>query len=832
MINIKNLTKVYKSGHDEDINALDKINLKLPSKGFVCVLGRSGSGKTTLLNLIGGLDIPTVGNIIVDGIDITKSKRKAIEKYRNVSIGTIFQEFYLLDGYTVAENITFALELQGLEKEEIEKRLTDILKQVEMERFKNSQVSRLSGGQKQRVAIARTLIKNPKIILADEPTGNLDSESASLVVKILKEKSKNALVVLVTHNNTIANEFSDRIIELKDGLVISDKVLFQENLVLDSLLGHNPPKTNFKFSKLLKMTKHNILYKKVVLLFAVALYSISLGLVIYSSTINDYTKYDALTFSIEEKNQYIYPMQKYENKCVKNAFDKYICGLHHLEMTEADKQVLEENYSSYDSLFYSSFYAGLSLYDFNINDSSNFKYMDESYHQIFTDAVVVDDFSKFKSALRYGNYPTTDNEVIISDYSADLLLKYKIIDATTMKDIVGKSLLHKSGFIMSISGILKTDYDSLYNKVNFNDTNALELEQLTNDMYNYRLQYMKIYAMEVFVDNFNNIDFVTLKRNIDYGKNDLFTNIRAYDTGSLNIIAENSNVNGLWLSTSQLIYLTDDKDDFISSAEAEAFLNGNNSICLDMLGNNFNFSVDRVLISSMTCFYVSGIYFNNDDLYIDELLISQNYFDNLHFNSGDFNNIYVDLSNDSLKNKNFIKLVDITDKSKKDEWWVENRDYNEVHYTFNMPLVQYLNNSDYIMTGIKNIANSGMYIFILLTLIVVSLFLLYKVDKNKKSLGTLRALGVKNINIYQMLLLEVLIISLISWFLAIPIGHMFIRDANSKLVEEFIVNITFFKVGINNILLSLLLAIVISIITTIVPLIKVFKMKPINVIKD
>lgn len=224
MLEIRNLTKTYKTKAGE-VNALCGVDIDLPGRGMVFILGRSGSGKSTLLNIIGGLDRPDGGDVVVGGESLCAMSEKELDKYRNLRVGFVFQEYNLIDSYSVGQNVSLALELQGrkAERSEIEK----WLKRLELcddagRTFYDRKTSELSGGQKQRVAIARALVKNPRVILADEPSGALDSSTGEELYELLRGLSKEKLIVVVTHDLEAAKKYGDRVIEMKDGSVMRD----------------------------------------------------------------------------------------------------------------------------------------------------------------------------------------------------------------------------------------------------------------------------------------------------------------------------------------------------------------------------------------------------------------------------------------------------------------------------------------------------------------------------------------------------------------------------------------------------------------------------------
>ena len=223
MIKLVNVYKYFNRGKKNEVKAIDNTSLDLPDKGIVTLLGPSGCGKTTLLNSIGGLSRINKGSIYIDGERITKRSVNKIDKIRSLKIGYIFQNFNLLDDETVFDNVSLVLKINGLkDKEEIKKRVNFCLESLGIYRYRNRYASMLSGGERQRVAIARAIVKDPEVIIADEPTGNLDSKNTIEVMNIIKSISRDRLVILVTHEKELAKFYSDRIIEISDGKIVKD----------------------------------------------------------------------------------------------------------------------------------------------------------------------------------------------------------------------------------------------------------------------------------------------------------------------------------------------------------------------------------------------------------------------------------------------------------------------------------------------------------------------------------------------------------------------------------------------------------------------------------
>lgn len=220
MIELKNLEKHYTSRKGVVTKALNDLSVTFPSKGLIFILGKSGSGKSTLMNILGGLDVADSGEFKIEGKNIEGLSQIELDHYRNSHVGFVFQDFNIIDTFTIYQNIGLALQLQGQKADK--KQMDEMLEFVDLKDFGKRKGNEVSGGQKQRIAVARALIKNPRIILADEPTGNLDSKTSDQIMRLLKKVSENNLVVVVSHDPEEAEVYADRIIRIKDGKLADD----------------------------------------------------------------------------------------------------------------------------------------------------------------------------------------------------------------------------------------------------------------------------------------------------------------------------------------------------------------------------------------------------------------------------------------------------------------------------------------------------------------------------------------------------------------------------------------------------------------------------------
>ena len=264
MLQLKNITKNYLSG-DNEVQALKGIDIEFRENEFVSILGQSGCGKTTLLNIIGGLDRYTSGDLIINGKSTKEFKDKDWDTYRNYSVGFVFQSYNLIPHQTVLANVELALTISGVGKAERRKRAIEALQKVGLGDQINKKPNQMSGGQMQRVAIARALVNDPDILLADEPTGALDSKTSVQVMEILKEISKDRLIIMVTHNPELAEKYSSRIVKLLDGKIIDDSNPYkssEEDVKKARNKKDKSGKASMKFTTAVRLSLNNLMTKK------------------------------------------------------------------------------------------------------------------------------------------------------------------------------------------------------------------------------------------------------------------------------------------------------------------------------------------------------------------------------------------------------------------------------------------------------------------------------------------------------------------------------------------------------------------------------------------
>lgn len=311
MLQLQHISKVYHTGNQE-FHALKDISIRFRENEFVSILGQSGSGKTTLLNIIGGLDQYTSGDLLIQGKSTKQFKDRDWDSYRNHTIGFVFQSYNLIGHQTALSNVEIAMTLSGVSKAECKKRAIEALERVGLKDHLYKKPNQMSGGQMQRIAIARALVNNPKVVLADEPTGALDSETSVQIMELLKDIAKERLVIMVTHNPELAQAYSTRIVQVLDGNILSDSNPYEpteETKQVDIRF----KKTKMSYLTALALSFNNLLTKKgrtFLTAFAGSIGIIGIALILaLSNGVSDYVKKTqedtlvSLPLTISEKNQ-------------------------------------------------------------------------------------------------------------------------------------------------------------------------------------------------------------------------------------------------------------------------------------------------------------------------------------------------------------------------------------------------------------------------------------------------------------------------------------------------------------------------------------------------
>ncbi len=454
---VKDLRKVYKTKDAQSVKALDGVSFDLPEKGMVFVLGKSGSGKSTLLNVLSGLDKVDEGSIEICGKRITDLSEKELSNYRNSCCGFVFQEYNLIPELNVSENVMLSLQLQG--EKNTEQKVQEVLNQVGLPNYEKRKVTELSGGQKQRIAIARAIIKNPKIIFADEPTGALDQQTGENILDLLKEFSKEKLVIVVSHDVEFAHKYGDRIIELSDGKVINDSG--KEELTQEAKEEElKKPKLPIKAA--LKIGCSNFKYHPIRLIATVLLSVIAftfLGVSLNIATINPINKYVKAIYENNIEYTALYKYNTFPSDEQDMSLDQFLGDKNiSKEKTGITKADLEIFKSVYDGQV--SFVFAADIYSFQksivapFTEINEIKLTSDKHFAISSDGYMplsLADCEDLGFSI-IGELPTNQSEIAINDCMLNtymlsgLLEDNNVFPIKTATDIIGHkiSIVHNT----------------------------------------------------------------------------------------------------------------------------------------------------------------------------------------------------------------------------------------------------------------------------------------------------------------------------------------------------------------------------------------------------
>ena len=860
MIELKNVCKTYKSKKGSKTKALNNISLKFDEKGMTFILGKSGSGKSTLLNILGGLDKYDSGDMLILGKSSKDFNASLFDSYRNTYVGFVFQEFNILEDYNVYENIVLALQLQqkDIDKEKID----NLLDKLELSDLKTRKVNELSGGQKQRVAIARALIKDPKIILADEPTGNLDSKTGKQVMDLLKEISKEKLVIIVSHDTESADKYGDRIIEIKDGSVIKDT---KECVTKGDKDTYKPIKSKLPFKDSFKLGIGSLRHKKIKLVFTILL---TIGTLLFLSimdTLSNYNVEEAHSKLLVDKKEESIKIEKYYffNK----KYDKYdFYNKDQVKLTiEDEKYINSKLKNKYYPIYklqesYSFMQIGEAL---KIGDIAHNSFYLEMGAYRTLNIVVVDNFNDFTKEKIIGRYPSNYNEILIPNYMADLIIEGGITtyekndvdefsDDYTFKpkdyeDIINsnKTFYFGSKGKVKIVGIIDYDlskYNSLKNKEY--DYGAMTDEQydlLDELILKEKNLYNNVYVTNGFIEkldvaNIEELDENTVFFNLDSDSIDLqregyyiapaiLQNELEYYDGTKWVKTKKLNKNDVIINIYQLMqgssqdyekglekYISNNPDVDVETLEKRYFVNYIKDF--DVIGKKVNLKVkNRIdeVVNDYKDLNIIGITGFSDTQ-------SRNYY----------------LSND-LVGEYKIEVI------QKTGYLVPMSDYKDFKYMLTtfpynseiQAVTPYSEEVTMLVRTIDILKDIAFYVSLVLfifTVFLIGNFIMTSIHYRKKEIGVLRALGARSIDIIKIFLWEGIVMSFISATIASILLVLVTNLLNNVIMAGTNLILTPFILNIRQFVLIYLVVFIVTIISSIIPIIKISKMKPIDAI--
>lgn len=850
MIEFRNVSKSYKNKKKVVTEALKNVTFTLPNNGMIFILGKSGSGKSTLLNILGGLDNCDTGEIYVDSKKISDFKEKDYDYYRNTYIGFIFQEFNLIEDYNVYDNVALGLKLQ---EEKVKKETLDqILNQVGLSGLGMRKINELSGGQKQRVAIARALIKNPNMILADEPTGSLDSETGKQIFDLLKAISKEKLVVVVSHDVESANQYADGVIEIHDGSVIGNTIMLEpsQNQIFTTKKSHLPWKDSFHlaikslFTKKIKMVVTIILVTMALLFFGV------------STSLSSYDFPHTIAKVLLENDVHSIDLKKETG---------------YLDETNL-KEVSEKTNLSYLPVY--NLVSGNSTITFNTNRR---EYMQDQENAMIYYTMIDNDINFIEVPSDYitdsilGHYPETTDEIMIHSYLVDLfsvngVLVYSETEPNHQTYYYPKSyeeLLDFNPYILigdnkvKVSGIILDNtapFESLKQQKFYEPKDfkyyffGIEDASSLVDEFNAKIvtNAMDVYVKEGFLNNFQLVpnDIIDgskyrVKINIDNNTQQLYSNYQ-YLTDSISIdngteVVEQNHlndneivINDAFLNAISDNQFTEEKNDYIKmnsdrplmEVQAEfirTYLKEHNLLNREIKMEWFSNSS-----STSTEIPVKIVGYQNTN---DAIYIADNVAENFKTPSKNIKSLRIKVSQES-EIKDLIQDFPIYD--------------NEVEITVDTvrqiisytPYFQYFKTIINAFQTLSGLAFAISIVFAIFAIILLMNFIITSIFQSKKTIGILRALGAKKTDVMKIFFQEGLLVGIVSCFLTAVLLFGIIYFLNAKISSYFFFDISVVLFTPRLMLTLLAGVLIVIVIASLISVYKISKMKPVDAISN
>lgn len=800
MFVIKNISKKYVSKNKKKVTALNKINLELPYKGFVCIIGRSGSGKSTLLNIMGALDNFEEGEVDIYGKSTKDFSKNDWDYYRGRNVGFIFQEYNLIEDLSVKENISLALEVLGYGKREIEKKIENILTSLDLKGFEDRMVYELSGGQRQRVAIARALVKEPKVILADEPTGNLDSETSKIILNYLKKFSKEKLVLMVTHDTDIAIKYADRIIELHDGQVINDSIKHNTNCNINNKDIMATEKCILPNNYVFKLAIKSLFLQKLKLCFMILIFTMSLILTFFSITISNFNKANITSHTLIENNiqEFNFQYQKDSNNCI----DKNIKITENINFLQ-DKH---SNLSIYEVIKTDISFNNI-IGDFNLKKPSN----NFTYKGLINNIVIYNKIDDNK--LLYGNIGINETEIIITDYLADMLIIFGVYELNSIEQLIGQDFIYQykdNTYSFKISGIIATDYKDY---ININSESRKEIKDIF--LYKYLNNYSSLYFNN---DNLNYMHNNTKSIKILFINEGIY--IYTMSIFSNDIINNDTLLYGDSPSKNEEIVLPLSMIINIEGITYETFLNNEEEYLSKWINNklllNPSYSNDKPLENG---YEVVGV--------IDNVKVNDNdYSQNTMYVYESYYNEYYDYYFNTITRKGKVFLSMSTIDNNKFLQDIEN-----LNYKHSTPISSTLYQIFDIVGNIRNLLTIITLFIAFFAGLIFFTFISNSINQKKKDIGILRTLGLTGRDCSKAFILNSIMVTTFVLSITLFLSYILMNSLNNTIINNFNTIIVLFIFKYNIVLITIFFAVLITILATYIPVRKIAKMKPINAIK-
>lgn len=840
LVKLEGVNKYYQSG-DEKVHALKNISLELPKSGLVFVLGQSGCGKSTLLNILGGLDKPDEGRILIEGADFSKFTSANLNDYLNSYLGFIFQEYNILKDLNLYDNIALPLEMQNINKKEIKKKTLEIIDQVGLSALKKRKINQLSGGQRQRIAVARALIKNPKMIIADEPTGNLDSVTGETIFELLKNLSKDRLVLIVTHDEESAYRFGDRIIKIEDGQLVEDIVapfaeqdkqpllppVIDENLPLSKVVStrnrdDKPENGLLKLTKVstpigtsFKLALKNINHKKLRFILMTLVCALSLAFFSFTIELNDDPIRQNVYTSVDNNYLYADLLEKSElpEDYVKNSiYDDYIGT----QLPNNSYETIKEKIPS------------LTVHEYK-NVSVNYSDFSSQVDSFFTGELSY--LTKFDSRnnykLLYGRTPVLDqNEIMITDYIAETLIRMNYLqEAKSYSDFLGRYIKIATDKYYKIVGIIDTNFEKY---THFSKQAIIDdTSKLNYAFFNEYKMMNTIYLCEKDFINESNV----MSKKIDL--TDVSFNVQLRNTSSTSI--NNS------------IVVTD------HLPIKEVIKSGNDT---GTIGREVNHDNYEIVVPYNVLVNLYGLTSREPTSY-DEYRRTWNRIPNnkkitltISNNVGDVETLDVTIVGVTQLNSSYIsvsnKVMEFIFKNVSNSSYLlaevsqfEDIAYEQFETAYNegyiLDLFAYRADIDsYEISPFVNLlSKAGLFVFAVFTIGILWTIISLDIVDQKKEIGTFRSIGLSGFRVSLLFIFQTLIICLISYVIALFVGNYAITLFNSTIYDTTnVIHLSMYMMTYRSPIFLLIFLLVITSLALFLPLYKIMSQKIIDVINE
>lgn len=813
MIKLINVNKYYQSG-SEKIHVIKNLNYVFPDSGLVFILGPSGSGKSTLLNLLGGLDKPDSGEIWIENKEIQTFTKAEYTNYLNSYLGFVFQEYNILKDLTLKQNISLSLEIQGKSRKDIKEKVKNIIDEVELTGLEKRKVSQLSGGQKQRIAIARALVKDPELIIADEPTGNLDSETGKKIFELLKKLSKNRLIIVVTHDEESANLYADDILKFDtanttpDEITSPDEIKTLQNTICNRKLCLTKAKTPFK--TITKLAFKNMWRKKFQYLLIFLISLISLTFLSFTIELNGDKLYQNIYTTVNNDINYTEIYQYYPTETTENSKDfyaKYTKG----ELMENAYSTIK-NYTN-DLIIHKYQTVSVDYSKYNI-EKANFLYSGTIDSIIYFDPT--NTYELLTGTLPDSNQP----EILITDFLLDALKHFGIISShATIYSVLNTYLDLGYPEDFKIVGVIKTNYHKWIHlsrlKPNY------KVDPYDKAMQGFEYDYLVMNSIIVGDVYYNYIAKNTMYNSSTYiNSYELrFETLNSYDNQKITLGRAPKADDEIVIPRSaanSILYLTVNTSDWYIKTYV---LNEENPPIINL---QTLFSVKESELTTYPIvlshnYKVVGMTSENEFLLTEKALT-------------DYNSSFMNAEVTRTPEKILIELSKNPDIVMEHFKTLYNNDYHFIIDVFDYKTQIESYEIDQI---VEFASTGGLVVFTILTIGIMWTIISIEIVDSKKEIGIMRSIGINGKKVSLIFIIQSLFTNLLAYFASIPIAKNVIEWFGSGITDSLgEIELSMYTLTYRSPLYLFIFIIAITIISTMVPLIKIMSKKIINIINE